>query len=286
MHRPCYRMIAPLLMILAASLLAGGNKKTYEAQYPAGNELALHLTIDAGDVRLERNETNECAVCIDYDEENCHVQVNYDDKDHELDVMVDHDNFDMATKKESNKSKYAVVRIKLPDKAVIDLDATIKAGEIQFIIGDLSIRNLELSGWAGEAKIDFDKPNRIPINRLDIDFKIGEVQLLHLGDACFKEADINSEIGSMLVDFSGSKMDTRAMARLDLTIGETTILLPKEIGVKMKVSKFMFLSDVDYPDWLTEKGSYYYSENYDDAPKTLYLSIGQGIGELKVKIIK
>jgi len=279
-------MIALGLMILAASALAGGNKKTYEARYPAGEEMALRLNIDGGDVHLDRNETNECAVCIDYDEDHCHVRVNYDDKEHELDVNVDHDNFDMATKRDAHKSNYAVIHIKLPDQALIDLDASIKAGEIQFTIGDLNIRNLELRGWAGEAKIDFDKPNRVPINRLDIDFKIGEIQLLHLGDARFKEADINSEIGSMTVDFSGDKMDARAMARLDLTIGETTILLPKEIGVKMKVSKFMFLSDIDYPNWLSEKGSYYYSENYDDAPKTLYLSIGQGIGELKVKIVK
>lgn len=266
--------------------LADSQKTIFEKSYSTQVELQLHLNIDGGDVKLSRSDDNECKVTIEYDESNCKVDVNYDDKDHQLDVSIDHDNINIATHKKERKSDYAVVRIELPNRSIIDIDSIIRAGELDFQLGDLHIRNLELHSWAGEAVIDFDQPNRIEINRLDIDLKIGVVKILHLGNANFKEADINSEIGELSVDFSGEKLDERAMAHLDLEIGETTIIIPEEIGVKMKITKFLFLSEIDYPHWFEEKGSYYYSENYNKAKKSLYLFVGAGIGEVKIKVQK
>ncbi|MBN2357126.1 hypothetical protein JXO59_13495 [candidate division KSB1 bacterium] len=285
MRTVLYILLLCLFVVLTASADDEFEKTIFEKSFDVHGELVLHLDVDAADIKLNQNNRDECKVFIEYNKENCDLTVNYDNKDHELDISVDHDNIDIVKEKEEKKSKYAIIRIDLPNRSEIDIDATIRAGQMELQLGDLKIRNLELNSWAGEGLIDFDRPNRMEINRLDIDFKIGKIEICHLGNARFKEADINSAIGELTVDFSGQAVD-RAMARIDLEIGKTTLIVPEKIGVKMKVSKFLFLSEVDYPRWFEKRGSYYYSRNYDEEDASLYLSISTGIGEVNIKTTK
>lgn len=253
----------------------------YEKSFACHGELSLRLDVDAADIRLNQNNADECKVFIEYNERYCDVRVNYDKKNHELNVSVDHDNIDIIAEQKSNTSEYAVIRIDLPYRSEIDIDAGVKAGKLEMQLGDLQVRNLVLSGWAGEALIDFAKPNRREINRLDIDFKFGSLEILNLGNARFKEADITSVIGELTVDFSGAKMD-RSLACIDLEIGRAVVIVPKDIAIKMKISKILFVSGFDCPRWFDKKGSYYYSRNYDQADQSLFLSIRTGIGEAKI----
>lgn len=84
----------------------------------------------------------------------------------------------------------------------------------------------------------------------------------------------------MDVDFSGLTED--ATADVDLDIGATDIFIPDNIGVKLSVHKFLFLSQVDIPHSLRKKGSYYISENYQDDEKSVVLKVKPGIGDLRI----
>ncbi len=283
----CQKIKYVLFGILCLAGWATGQDNTviHDENYRVkGDELKLDLEVDGGEVKIVRSTSgDECHVIMKYSKDKCEGDVRFDDRRGELEVKLDFENWGMFKKHGGDGPDHAEVTIELPNDPDIDLRASIKAGEIELLLGDLHLRNFELRNWAGEVTVDFDQPNRTKLNTFDVNVKVGETSLLHLGNANFEEADINGGIGEMKIDFSGKKID-RAMARVDLDIGETTIIVPEDIGTKMRVSKFLFLSEVDYPRWFEQRGKYYYSENYRENDKSLYLLISTGIGELKIRV--
>ena len=149
-------------------------------------------------------------------------------------------------------------------------------------IGGLSLRDFRLKIFAGEVVVDFAEPNKIVMNSLDINIKVGETQLRNLGNARFRNADIDNGIGALDIDFTGDLPES-ANAMIDLDIGETDIFLPDNLGVKLSVRKFLFLSDVNVSGNFRKSGNHYYSDNYDSNRKGLDLEVKPGIGELKVR---
>jgi hypothetical protein len=215
---------------------------------------------------------------MEYPEERCRGDVRYHDVSNSLEVEVDFEGWKFW---KDDERSHARVIVELPYEPEIDLTAKIKAGEVDLELGDLSLRNFELVNWAGEVKVDFDRPNRVEMESFDVNLKVGESKLIGLGNARFEQGDINGGVGEMMVDFTGESIE-RCMARIDLDIGETRVVLPQQAGVKLRVSKF--LSQIEYPDWFEKRGRYLYSENYDDVDKSLYLMISAGIGELDIKV--
>ncbi len=282
----CQKITSVLFGVLCLAGLAMSQEDTViidENYRIRGGELKLDLEVDGGEVRIVRNDSgDECHVLMEYSKDKCEGDVRFDERHGELEVNLDFENWGMF-KKHGDGPDHAEVTIELPKEPDIDLRASIKAGEIEMILGDLHLRNFELRNLAGEVTVDFDEPNRAKLNTFDVNVKVGETSLLHLGNANFEEADINGGIGEMKIDFSGEKID-RAMARIDLDIGETTITVPEKVGTKMRVSKFLFLSEVKYPRWFEQRGKYYYSENYRENDKSLYLLISTGIGELRIRV--
>ncbi len=84
----------------------------------------------------------------------------------------------------------------------IDLEARIKAGAIEIDLGGLSLVGLDLITWAGEVQVEFSEPNWTEMDFLKINTKVGETEIVRLGNARFKEAEINGGIGKMRVDFA------------------------------------------------------------------------------------
>ncbi len=278
-YRPLF-----LLLLLVCSLAWSEDKKVvFDQTYRTRDKLEVVLHADGGDVQLTRNDRDECQVFVEYYENRCELDVVYNERNKSLEIDIDHHNWSMIKDGDSKNKDYAVIKIALPYKPDLDLQVELKAGKLDLQLGDLHVAGLRLKSWAGETRLDFQRPNRTELKTLDVDCKVGEVRLKHLGNANFTEADINGSIGEMTVDFTGDKIK-RAMARLDLDIGATTVIVPEEVAVKMKVSKFLFLSEVNHPSWFRQEGNYYYSKNYKDQDDSLYLMVSTGIGELRVRV--
>ncbi len=150
-------------------------------------------------------------------------------------------------------------------------------------MGGLRLTNFEIRNFAGEVQIEFRQPNKIEMNSLNINVKIGETTIKRLGNARFSDANINGGIGELYIDLSGE--GTKSMdVEIDLDIGSTTILLPRDFGVKLRSSTMGFLTDTKLDSEFEKRGRYYYSSNYDSAAKTMYANIHSGIGELRVDL--
>lgn len=242
--------------------------------------LSVDVEIDGGEfIVVQSHDSRKCKITMSYPQEKCTVDVRYNKKRGQIDISIDNDEWDFNDKDE----KTPQVIVELPYGPEISLSAYIKAGETKLDLGDLRIVDFELRNWAGEASINFSEPNRTTMRTFDVNVKVGQVELLNLGNALFEDADINSGIGELRVDFRGENLE-RSTAHIDLDIGETTIILPEDVGVKLKVTKFLFLSEVRYPHWFDKRGQYYYSENYEDSKKNLAINISSGLGELSIKV--
>jgi predicted membrane protein len=147
----------------------------------------------------------------------------------------------------------------------------------------LSVQELDVTTWAGEVDIDFASPNKIEMSHLHINTKIGETNIHHLGNARFTEAEIDGGIGEMRLDFAGAMLDG-ARANIDLDIGETRLYLPDDLGVRLSLSKFAFLTDVRLPASYEKSGRYYYSRHYQRSARSLQLHVSQGIGAVQFRI--
>ncbi len=271
--------IVLLVMLPCVSLFARmvEQEETYRIR---NKSLSIDLEMDGGRIIVMQSQDKyDCNVTMSYPREKCTVDIKYNKQRGQLDISIDNEEWDFN----DDNEKAPQVVLELPFGPDISLSSHIKAGETNFDLGDLRIVDFELRNWAGEASVTFTEPNRTIMRTFDVNVKIGEVELLNLGNARFEEADINSGIGELKVDFHGKHLK-KTVARIDLDIGETTIIVPENVATKLKVSKFLFLSDVVYPRWFEKRGKYYYSENYDKSDKKLSLIISSGIGELRVKV--
>ncbi|MGH7493685.1 MAG: hypothetical protein ACREOO_15010 [bacterium] len=242
--------------------------------------LQLRVEVDAGEVRVSKgSSTDEVRVGLRYDKTLYHHTFRFNESRNTLEIAFERQKwFDREGDQEA-----AELELELPTEAELHLECKIKAGKIDMQLGGLKIADMALETMAGEVNLDFKEPNRIEMSNLDLNTKVGESKFIRLGNARFRDADINGGIGEMTIDFTG-EMAKDAVARVDLDIGETAIILPREAGTKLSVSKFLFLSHLDLPYELRQDGRYYFTENYDRADHTFQLRVSSGLGECRVEL--
>lgn len=280
MHRVIQRVAILCLVLLVTGEAPAQRIERFQKSYGVvPNEvLYVDIDIDAAEVELKKSsEPDKAELSVTYNVDEFELFSDYDKRRSRLDVT-----FDQRGWGEHDSNKSADVLIELPTAREIDLRARIKAGEIDVDLGGLSLKAFDFTTWAGEIVIDFSEPNKIALEYLRINTKIGETDIVRLGNARFRDAEINGGIGEMRIDFDGVLLP-ESRADIDLDIGETQISLPGQTGVKLNVSKFLFLSEVQVPYDFRQSGRYYYSRNYDRASQVLDLNVSPGLGELRIR---
>lgn len=258
--------------------------RNQEFKFTSAQPVEIRLDIDAAKVWVEPGPDNVCKVELEYTAGKFSDQIDFNEKKNRLRIRLDGHGlkfWDRRDRYDDNGYSFADVKITLPEAVNIAFESKIKAGEIEMSLGNLMLTNFRFQAWAGTVKIDFDQLNRTRMEFLDINVKVGETTLRNLGNANCEQIDINGGIGQMKIDFNGSAID-RTTAYIDLDIGETTVVLPEDIGVKVQINKFFFMSETDAPSNYVRKGKFLYSPNYQNAEKALYLRINPGIGQLVI----
>jgi hypothetical protein len=276
-------LILPPVMLLAQR---GSYEKAEESFQASPDEpLEVNLEIDAGEVVVERGpDAHTGHVIIRYTEGEFRERIDFNENKNKLRVELDKRSWYRGKRSRNRRDDdWAEVYLELPSGVDILFDSKIKAGEIEMDMGGLRLREFYLNNLAGELEIRFDEPNPIEMDVMEIDAKVGELRLVGLGNARFKKADINSGIGEIDIDFTG-EMVPDAMARVDLDIGEATILLPRDRGVRMQIGGGLsFLSSKNIDRTFYKRGRNYYSDDYEDNPTKFSIRITPGLGELNVE---
>jgi hypothetical protein len=145
--------------------------------------------------------------------------------------------------------------LRFNEKIPLDLAITMGAGDANLELDELLVGSLVFKGGAGDVSID-------------------------LSGSTATELDIGVGAGSLTVDLSGS-WDQDLSAVIRGGIGRTTILLPRDSGVRVDV--LGGLSQVKAPD-LIEDGKVYTNETYGSAGVTLSLVVESGAGEIILRL--
>ena len=247
--------------------------------------LEVFIDVDAGEISISKSQSQrEGKVVFYFDKEMFKARFYFSEEKNRVRISLDQRDWKKwLSKKDKDDEDMARVEVLLPHGVDIYLDTKLKAGQSVMQLGGLRLKEFSFNNWAGEVKLQFQEPNPIVMEFLDVHNKVGEMELLDLGNARFERAEINGGIGELKVYFHGAILD-ESMAKVDLDIGEAGVYLPSDIGIRMFVGGGLgFLSNKDIDSSFYRRGRYYITEDYKTQKKKFSLRITPGLGELKVE---
>lgn len=276
-------VITIFLLLAATSLLfAGVQERVVTKNFvpDPSRPLLLKVQGDAAEVNIERvTRGREGRARYRYDEDRYSGTLEWNPERNRLESTIDLDGVGYDKDEENYESELEIL---LPRTSPVDLDLSLKAGAVYLDGEGLEFSGLELMLWAGELQAEFTTPSREVIPRANIDVKLGELDLEGLGNLAIEVLDINSTAGVCTIDLTGS-ISMKREVRVDLEIGEISIIVPRGAAVEARISKLGFLADINTPYGWSKDGRYYYSPSAGRGDIDLRLDIRGGIGEISIE---
>ena len=124
---------------------------------------------------------------------------------------------------------------------------------------------------------DLQLTNEIPID-LNVDIGVSN-STLKLAGLQLSSLSIDSGVSDSLIDMSGD-WKRSFKADIDLGVGDVTIILPKQTGVRVKASKG--IGRVDIPGFIQQDGVFV-NEAYAGADVIIDISLDIGVGDVKFR---
>jgi hypothetical protein len=122
------------------------------------------------------------------------------------------------------------LRLIVPRDLAARVEGQIGIGESELELGGLALTSVALETGTGEHRIRFSEPLAAPIERLEIDGSIGQLEVIGVGNASPEWTTIDHEIGEMVVDLDGAWSRDGHVA-LTGGIGDCRVSLPRGVRV-------------------------------------------------------
>lgn len=146
--------------------------------------------------------------------------------------------------------------LRLNEDVPMEMNIDLGAGRSNLALGALALTSLNINGGAGE--VDLDLSSSRSLSRLDFDMGAGEVTI-----------DLTGEWGKDLD------------ARLTGGLGEITLSLPSNVGVRVNVQTG--IGGVD-ASGLTKDGNTYTNDAYGVSDVTLLIDVEGGVGQIHLEV--
>jgi len=147
--------------------------------------------------------------------------------------------------------------LRLNDEVPMDMNITMGAGTSDLDLGSLSLRTLDIDAGAGEITLDLSGTSSL--TRLSVDAGVGEITIDLTGDW---QQDLDAAIRA--------------------GVGRLTILLPRDVGVRLDVEGG--ITDIDTRG-LNRDGDDYVNDAYGESEVTLRIEIDAGIGQIDLEVV-
>lgn len=172
--------------------------------------------------------------------------------------------------------------LKFSNTIPISFDVELSAGNGDFDLSGLQVKDFTLSTGASDVSLSFDEPNKTFIDNLSIESGVSKFVGRNLGNANFKRFKFQGGVGAYTLDFSGT-ITNEVDVDVSVGLGVLTIIVPRDVGARLFYEK-SWASRLDYGnDFHTVNEDEYETENYDDAPGKMNIRIDSGLGSIKVK---
>lgn len=171
-----------------------------------------------------------------------------------------------------------VAAVTLSPRVDLRLDLTFGAVDADIELGGLRVSNLTMKTGASRALLRFSEPNAARCNLAAISAGAAEVSLLGLGNSRCDEIEFEGGMGKVILDFSG-RWSSGSKVKVTMAIGELTLRLPRTVGVRLRMDKF--LSSFD-PVGLVRQGDVFQSPDYAGKQRKLDVDLTTAVGGVKV----
>lgn len=163
-------------------------------------------------------------------------------------------------------------------KSDLSLDVTLGAADADLELGGLRLTDLDLQAGASRATVRFSEPNAARCRAASLRAGAAELTVLGLGNSRCDRISFEGGVGRVTLDFDGT-WTSSSRVEVKMALGEVTLRLPREVGVRITPDKFLASFD---PQGLLRQGNSYVSPGYDGAARHLDIDVTTAMGNVDV----
>ncbi len=176
--------------------------------------------------------------------------------------------------------------VQLVEGIPLSIDAELGAGKSDFDFSGLIINDLSISTGASSSKLRFDEKNSGEIKTLRIESGVSKFVADNLNNANFQTLEFEGGVGAYILDFGG-ELKKEVKVDINVGLGAITLLIPKNIGVRMKYEdSWLSNLSLDDEEFIRKRKGIYESTNYITAEGKMNILIESGLGSVKIKRTK
>ena len=178
----------------------------------------------------------------------------------------------------SGKQLRQTAAVTFSPKSDLSLDVTLGAADADLELGGLRLTDLELQAGASRATVRFSRPNATRCRAASLRAGAAELTVLGLGNSRCDRIAFEGGVGRVTLDFGGTWVSS-SRVEVKMALGEVTLRLPRQVGVRITPDKFLAGFD---PQGLIRQGASYVSPGYDQAARQLDIDVTMAIGNVGV----
>ena len=272
-------MASALLLTFPIAPIAAQSWRTVESSRQLHDSVAQRVRVHYGAGRFDVSATSApvlYTMTLRYDEATMTPLHRYDPAAHLLELGIEGES--KHFNRSSNDEGKGQMRLVLSRSVPLDLDMELGATKAMLDLGGLQLQRLKLQSGASETVLDFSSPNATRMDVLDVDVGAASLEARNLGNANASTIRVHGGVGGVDLDFGG-QWTQDANVDVELALGKLTLHVPRDVGVRLEVEKFLASFD---QQGLQKRGDAYFSDNWDRAKYRVRVRASTTFGGIEV----
>lgn len=268
------------LAALLASPLAAQQMRDYEYARPQAGERRLHAVVEFAAGRLDLRPAAPgrlYGLSLRYDADRFRPIGRYDADAGQVNLGVESIGGG-GIRVDRRKALPQDALIELPAGVDLTLDASIGAAESNLELGGLRLSALDLKTGASRTTINFASRTTGACRTVSVASGAGELTINSAGNSGCRSWRLEGGVGAVHLDLGGS-WPADARVTLNMALGGVTLAVPRDLGLRVRVSGFLSGFDAKGFD---KEGKTYTSNNYASAKRHIEIEVSSALGGVEV----
>ena len=269
-----------LATALLATPLAAQQMRNYEYARPLAGERRLHAVIEFAAGRLELRPAAPgrlYALSLSYDADRFRPIGRYDAEAGQVNLGVEGIGGG-GIRVDRRRALPQDALIELPAGVELTLDASLGAAESTLELGGLRLVGFDLKTGASRTTINFASRTTGACRTASVSSGAGELTVNSAGNSGCRSWRLEGGVGAVHLDLGGA-WPADARMTLNMALGGVTLAVPKDLGLRVRVSGF--LSGFDAKGF-SKDGKTHTSNNYSSAAQKLDVEVSSAMGGVTV----
>jgi hypothetical protein len=284
---PLAVIVRPAVLLTAAASLAAASPLAAQSwrtltsarQRHGETQLTVDVSYAAGEFRLHAAPPGTLyQMDLRYDEDRFTPVREYDAAAARLSLGVRgvrDDNIDFGRKRNGPTPS---LDLGLSPDIPLTLNLDLGAVRSQVDFGGLALRSVRYRTGASESTLRFSRPNAEPCSTLRLEAGAAAFQAWSLGNANCRVISFDGGVGDVTLDFGGAWRGS-IRAELRVALGSLTLMLPRDAGVAVRVSRFLASFE---RSGFEKRGDTFYTPGYESASRQLIIDVTAAFGGVSV----